>query len=73
MKQITSGKLTILHNGTNIRKSPSTQSTILDRANQGDAFETIYFENDWYQIKLKNGQTGYVASWLVSTEDATWT
>ena len=63
----TNGKLTILHNGTNIRKRPDTQSTILDRANQGDTFETISFENDWYQIKLENGQFGYVASWLVST------
>ena len=67
-ESITSGELTILHNGTNIRKRPSTQSTILDRANQGDAFETISFENDWYQIKLENGQIGYIASWLVSTE-----
>ena len=66
----TNGKLTILHNGTNIRKRPSTQSTILDRANQGDTFETISFENDWYQIKLENEQIGYVASWLVSTGDA---
>ena len=66
----TSGELTILHNGTNIRKRPNTQSTILDRANQGDTFETISFENDWYQIKLENEQIGYVASWLVSTEDA---
>ena len=66
---ITSGELTILHNGTNIRKRPSTQSTILDRANQGDTFETISFENDWYQIKLENEQIGYIASWLVSTED----
>jgi N-acetylmuramoyl-L-alanine amidase len=67
---ITSGKLTILHNGTNIRKRPNTQSTILDRANQGDTFETISFENDWYQIKLENEQIGYVASWLVATEEA---
>ncbi len=66
---ITSGTLTILHNGTNIRKRPDTQSTILDRANQGDTFEAISSENDWYQIKLDNEQIGYVASWLVSTEE----
>lgn len=67
---ITSGELTILHNGTNIRKRPNTQSTILDRANQGDTFETISFDNDWYQIKLENEQIGYVASWLVSTNES---
>ena len=70
IETITSGELTILHNGTNIRKRPNTQSTILDRANQGDTFETISFENDWYQIKLDNEQIGYVASWLVSTGEA---
>jgi N-acetylmuramoyl-L-alanine amidase len=69
IETITSGELSILHNGTNIRKRPNTQSTILDRANQGDRFETISFENDWYQIKLENEQIGYVASWLVSTEE----
>ena len=58
--------LTILHNGTNIRKSPNTESTILERANEGDTFEAITLENDWYEIMLADGQTGYVASWLVS-------
>ena len=67
---ITSGDLTILHNGTNIRKRPNTQSTILDRANQGDTFQIISFANDWYQVKLENDQIGFVASWLVTTEDA---
>ncbi|WP_428909234.1 N-acetylmuramoyl-L-alanine amidase [Niallia sp. Krafla_26] len=56
----------ITHNGTNIRKNPNTLSTILARANKGDAFEVVDFKNDWYQIKLQNGQTGYVAEWLIS-------
>lgn len=59
----------ILHNGTNIRKSPNTLSTILTRSNQGDTFEVINSENDWYVIKLPNGQSGYVASWLVKAVD----
>lgn len=58
----------ISHNGTNIRKNPNTLSTILVRANKGDAFEVIDVENDWYKVSLQNGQTGYVAKWLV-TED----
>jgi N-acetylmuramoyl-L-alanine amidase len=67
---VTDAKLTILHNGTNIRKSPNTQSAIIERANQGDIYETIRLENDWYEIKLSDGQTGYVASWLVSEDDS---
>jgi N-acetylmuramoyl-L-alanine amidase len=56
----------IAHNGTNIRKKPNTLSTILTRANEGDSFEAISFENDWYKVKLQNGQTGYVAGWVVA-------
>ena len=61
-----SKQIYITHNGTNIRKNPNTLSNILTRANQGDAFEAISFENDWYEIKLQNGQTGYVAGWVVT-------
>lgn len=60
--------LTILHNGTNIRKTPNTQSTILQRANKGETFRAIRFENDWYEIQLPDGQTGYVANWVVSDQ-----
>jgi len=60
-----SKQIQISHNGTNIRKNPNTLSTILARANQGDTFEAVAFENDWYEIKLQNGLTGYVAGWLV--------
>ncbi|MCQ6273564.1 N-acetylmuramoyl-L-alanine amidase [Bacillus sp. V3B] len=67
---IVNSKISILHNGTNIRKNPNTQSSILDRANQGDTFKAILFQNDWVEIELSNGQTGYVASWLVSTQEA---
>lgn len=58
--------LRILHNGTNIRQNPSTQDVILERANEGDTYEAIQLKDDWYQIKLSNGDTGYVASWIVS-------
>lgn len=61
--------LRILHNGTNIRQDPSTQAIILERANEGDMYEAIQLKDDWYQIKLSNGDTGYVASWIVSEID----
>lgn len=64
-------ELVILHNGTNIRKNPNTLSSILDRANKNDRFQVVQFVNDWYEIVLRNGETGYVASWLVSIEDTT--
>lgn len=66
---VTTSKIWILHNGTNIRRNQNTQSAILDRANKGDAFEAVHSENDWIELKLSNGQTGYVASELVSTQE----
>lgn len=63
---ISSSQVFITHNGTNIRKNQNTLSTILARANKGDRFEVVGSNNDWVEIKLQNGQTGYVAAWLVS-------
>ncbi|NWQ40147.1 SH3 domain-containing protein [Bacillus sp. EB106-08-02-XG196] len=60
-------KVTILHNGTNIRKDSTVQSTVLQRANEGDSFHIVSVENDWYEIKLSNGKNGYIAGWVVTT------
>ncbi|MBT2697941.1 N-acetylmuramoyl-L-alanine amidase [Bacillus sp. ISL-40] len=58
--------ITIIHNGTNIRIDPNVQSGVLERANKGSNYPVKRVINDWYEIKLKNGKTGYVAGWLVS-------
>lgn len=62
--------ITIIHNGTNIRNSPDVQSDVVERANQGDTYTVKSIINDWYEIILKNGKTGYIAGWLVSTNGA---
>jgi N-acetylmuramoyl-L-alanine amidase len=59
--------ITILHNGTNIRKTPNVQSDVLLRANEGEKYSIKSVENDWYKITLSNGESGYVAGWLIST------
>ncbi|MEH7273639.1 SH3 domain-containing protein [Neobacillus vireti] len=60
-------RITILHDGTNIRKDPSVQSNVLLRANEGESFPIKSLSNDWYEIILPNGTTGYIAGWIVST------
>ncbi|MCK6204932.1 SH3 domain-containing protein [Bacillus infantis] len=57
--------ITILHNGTNIRKDASTGSSVLQLANAGESFEVLGREKDWYKISL-DGKAGYVAGWIVS-------
>ncbi|MGG3469299.1 SH3 domain-containing protein [Neobacillus pocheonensis] len=59
--------ITILQDGTNIRKQANVQSDVVQRVNEGDTFSVISVKNDWYEIKLKNGKTGFVAGWIVST------
>lgn len=58
----------ILHNGSNIRKNASTQSTVVHRANKGESYDIISLKNDWYEVRLPNGGTGYVAGWIVSVD-----
>ncbi|MDF2858344.1 MAG: N-acetylmuramoyl-L-alanine amidase [Neobacillus sp.] len=60
-------KITILHNGTNIRKSPTVESEVLHRANEGETYSVNKVENNWYEITLGNGSSGFVAGWIVST------
>ncbi|MFZ7945519.1 SH3 domain-containing protein [Neobacillus sp. 19] len=58
--------ITILHNGTNIRKEANVQSDVVVLANEGEVFSVNRIVNEWYEIKLKNGKIGFVAGWIVS-------
>lgn len=59
--------ITISNNGTNLRSQPSIESSIVEIANSGETFSVIEKVNDWYKIKLHEGNTAYVASWVVSS------
>ncbi|WP_079509870.1 SH3 domain-containing protein [Mesobacillus jeotgali] len=65
---VKNSNVSMLHNGTNIRKGPSTSAPVIYRANQGDSYEIISVEKDWYKIVLPNGTTGFVAGWIVSVQ-----
>lgn len=59
----------IVHNGTNIRATSSTASEVVYRANAGEAFKTSGENGDWYEIKTPDGTKGFVANWVVSTDE----
>jgi N-acetylmuramoyl-L-alanine amidase len=67
-QSVKNSSVSMLHNGTNIRKGPSTGTSVIYRANQGDSFEIISVEKDWYKVALPNGSAGYVAGWIVSVQ-----
>lgn len=58
--------ITIVSNGTNIRSDADVQASVVQRANSGDTFEVTGLNDEWYQIRLSDGETAYVAGWLVS-------
>lgn len=58
--------ITILHNGSNIRKSADPSSAIVERADQGATYDIISVQNDWYEVRLANGKSGFIAGWIVS-------
>ncbi|WP_432358448.1 N-acetylmuramoyl-L-alanine amidase [Sporosarcina sp. UB5] len=66
-------KVTVLTNGTNIRSSATTSSSIVTRANAGEKFTVTGEENDWYTISLPSGETAFIAKWVVSTGDVALT
>ena len=61
------GNVVVLHNGTNIRKAPNTNSVVVARANARDQFQIIGLEKDWYKISLKDGSEAFIAGWIVQT------
>ncbi|RNB90622.1 N-acetylmuramoyl-L-alanine amidase [Brevibacillus fluminis] len=65
----TAKTVTVLGSDTNIRTGPGTNTAILTRVQTGDKLTLVASSGDWYQIKLANGQIGYIASWLVTTDD----
>ncbi|MGG3573746.1 SH3 domain-containing protein [Bacillus gobiensis] len=66
----TSGEYAIIvYDGTNIRTSPSTSSSIIQRAAKGESFSITSSSNDWYEVTLENGDKGYLASWVVQVSN----
>lgn len=65
--------VTTTTNGTNIREKPSTSSNVVQRVNAGEKFAIVSEQNDWYEVQLANGQTAFIASWVVSDHDSTAT
>jgi N-acetylmuramoyl-L-alanine amidase len=63
--------VTVLHDGTNIRKNATVQSDVVLRANEGETYPVKSIRNDWYEINLPNGSSGFIAGWIVSTNDST--
>jgi len=48
----------------NIRQKPTTASEKVGQAKNGDSFELVSVDSDWYEIKLDDNLTGYISTEL---------
>lgn len=64
-----SNVVTIIYNGTNLREEPSTSSNVVVHANAGEKFSIISSKDDWYEVKVDENTSAFVANWVVSTNE----
>ena len=50
----------------NIRSCASTSCAIVTTAQNGEALSVVDDSGDWYELQLDDGQTGFIASFLMS-------
>lgn len=53
----------------NIREKPTTQSQKIGEAKDGDKFEFISENSGWYQVKLPDGQNGFINSQYIEKQE----
>ncbi|MGD7044078.1 SH3 domain-containing protein [Jeotgalibacillus proteolyticus] len=63
-------RLTVLYNGSNVRSMPSVQSEVVARVNSGEQYTAVSQNGEWFEIELNDGSSGFIANWIVSTEEA---
>jgi len=67
--QQTKGTVTVQTPILNVRSEGTLGSQVINQVNQGDELTFLQEKEAWYQVKLDNGQTGWVANWLVEKGD----
>ncbi|KNB73944.1 SH3 domain-containing protein [Brevibacillus reuszeri] len=62
------GSVQVTVDKLNVRSGPSLQDTVVTTLPNKTVLPVISTKNDWVQVKLPNGQTGWVANWLVTNQ-----
>jgi len=50
----------------NLRSGPGTNHETVGRVLPGEPLVVIGQDNDWYQVRLSDGQVAWIAAWLVT-------
>lgn len=59
-------QVSTLDNHLNLRQTPDTQGKVLGVLPQDAVLAVEKGLNNWYQVKLPDGQTGWIAGWLTA-------
>jgi N-acetylmuramoyl-L-alanine amidase len=51
--------------GLNVRDETSLNGRIVGKVSKGEKYTLLKEKNNWYQIKLSNGEKGWIAGWYV--------
>lgn len=57
------------NNLVNVREKPGLENKIIAKVYKGHPMQILKEENKWYQVKLENSKTGWVASWIVEVRE----
>ncbi|MED4321630.1 SH3 domain-containing protein, partial [Weizmannia sp. CD-2023] len=61
------GTVTVTHAAVYIRSGPGVSYPIEGKAAENDTYTVLQKDGDWFQIRLPQGNTGWIAGWLVET------
>ncbi|MDQ0188219.1 LCP family protein [Alicyclobacillus cycloheptanicus] len=57
--------------GANVRSGPGTNYAILSSVKQGQEVQVVGTSGDWDEVEFGDGETGYIANWLVTPDAGT--
>ncbi|UOR12213.1 N-acetylmuramoyl-L-alanine amidase [Halobacillus amylolyticus] len=60
------GQVTVTTAVINVRTQGSTNTSIITQVGKGKTFDYVSESKGWFQIRLDNNKTGWVAGWLVT-------
>ena len=60
--------VTVTGSSVNLREGPGTKFDKVGSAQAGDRLEVIYFMEHWINIKMQDGQEGFIAGWLTDAK-----
>lgn len=63
-------QLTVSASVLNIRKGPGLAYSVMGQSQSGAKLDVIAERNSWYEVRLAGNKVGWVASWLVNSDDA---